>query len=125
MSDTLPTQPPTRPAGTKRPGSRFVRLAVIVMTAALLVEALVGDKGFLATIRARREYEELARQIARMRADNARLRETARALREDPAAIEELARRELGLLRPGETLFIIKDIPSGSPRGSDSPPSKP
>jgi cell division protein FtsB len=32
-------------------------------------------------------------------------------LREDPNAIEELARRELGLIRPGETLFIIKDIP--------------
>jgi cell division protein FtsB len=99
----------------KRPGSRFARMAVIFVTTAVLVEALVGDKGFLATIRARREYDELARQIARMRTENAQLRETARALREDPATIEELARRELGLLRPGETLFIIKDVPPPKP----------
>ena len=25
-------------------------------------------------------------------------------------AIEEIARRELGLIRPGEKLFIIKDV---------------
>jgi len=99
----------------KRLGSRFARMAVIFVTTAVLVEALVGDKGFLATIRARREYDELARQIARMRTENAQLRETARALREAPATIEELARRELGLLRPGETLFIIKDVPPPKP----------
>jgi cell division protein FtsB len=31
-------------------------------------------------------------------------------LRENPQAIEEIARRELGLIRPGEKLFIIKDV---------------
>ncbi len=68
-------------------------------------------KACMATIRARREYTELSAQISRTRTENARLREVARGLREDPNAIEELARRELGLIRPGETLFIIKDIP--------------
>ena len=38
-------------------------------------------------------------------------REEARRLREDPSAIEDLARRELGLIKPGEKLFIVKDIP--------------
>ena len=80
------------------------------MTAVVLIDALVGEKGLLATFRARRGYDQLAGQIARMRAENARLREAARELREDPATIEELARRELGLIRPGETLFIIKDV---------------
>jgi cell division protein FtsB len=32
-------------------------------------------------------------------------------LREEPAAIEEEARRELGLIKPGETLFIVKEVP--------------
>ena len=36
--------------------------------------------------------------------------EMARRLREDPAAIEEQARRELGLIKPGEVLFIVNDI---------------
>ena len=110
MSDTTE---PLSPARVPRPatrGSRVVRLALIVVAAVVLVDALVGEKGLMATIRARREYTELSAQISRTRAENARLRETARSLREDPNAIEELARRELGLIRPGETLFIIKDI---------------
>ena len=43
---------------------------------------------------------------------SAKLRETARRLREDPAAIEEIARRELGLIKRGERVFIVKDLPS-------------
>jgi cell division protein FtsB len=62
-------------------------------------------------MRARHEYDQLAGSIARQRAENARLRDQARRLREDPTAIEEIARRELGLIKPGERVFIVKDIP--------------
>jgi len=34
----------------------------------------------------------------------------ARRLREDPSGIEDQARRELGLIKPGEVLFIVKDV---------------
>ena len=61
-------------------------------------------------MRARRQYDELSATIARQRMDNARLRDAARRLRDDPATIEEIARRELGLIRQGERLFIIKDV---------------
>ena len=57
--------------------------------------------------------------LADVRTDNARLREEARRLQEDPSAIEDLARRELGLIKPGEKLFILKDVPptdSGRPK---------
>jgi len=104
---------PKAPARAPRPpprGSRLVRVALIFITSVVLVDALVGEKGLLATIRKRAEYHDLARQIADIRSENARLREMARRLQEDPAMIEELARRELGLIRPGETLFIIKDV---------------
>ena len=37
------------------------------------------------------------------------LREQARRLREDPSAIAEIATRELGLIKPGERVFIVKD----------------
>ena len=46
----------------------------------------------------------------------ARLRDTARRLREDPATIEEVARRELGLIKPGEQLFIVRDVVPAGPR---------
>ena len=71
---------------------------------------MVGEKGLLAIMTARREYQVLERSLEGVRFQNAQLREEARRLREDPAAIEELARRELGLIRPGEKLFIVKDV---------------
>jgi cell division protein FtsB len=86
---------------------------VLVGAAAIVANALVGDQGLFAMRRARRQYDELAVSIARQRTENARLREEARRLREDPSAIEEIARRDLGLLRPGEKVFIIKDLPPG------------
>ena len=69
-------------------------------------------------LRARREGETLAATIARLRIENAGLSEQARRLREDASAIEEVARRELGLIKPGEKVFIIKDVPP-------APPAKP
>ena len=77
----------------------------------IVVDGLVGERGLLAMMRARRQYDELSATLARQRADNARLRDEARRLSEDPLAIEEIARRELGLIRPGERVFIIKDLP--------------
>ena len=77
----------------------------------LVVDALIGDQGLVATMRARKQYDRLVSDLTRLRAENRSLREEARRLREDPSAIEELARRELGLISPGEKLFIIRDIP--------------
>ena len=87
-----------------------MQAALFLGAVALLANVLVGDQGLLATLRARRQYDELAGIIARQRAENARLRAEARRLREDPEAIEEIARRDLGLIRPGEKVFIIKDL---------------
>lgn len=83
---------------------------VILVGSVLLVDAFVGDKGLVAMMQAREQYRLLEQALAEARADNIRLREEARRLREDPAAIEEIARRELGLIRPGEKLFIIRDV---------------
>jgi cell division protein FtsB len=79
------------------------------MAAAILADGMVGDSGLLAVLRAGRDFRALAIQIDQLRAQNKSLRETARRLREDPATIESLARRELGLMRPGEKVFIIRD----------------
>jgi cell division protein FtsB len=94
------------PGGTRR----IVRVLLLLVASVIVVDALVGEQGLLAMRRARRQSEELAAAIARQRADNARLREEVRRLTEDPDAIEEVARRELGLIKPGEKVFIIKDL---------------
>jgi cell division protein FtsB len=95
---------------------RIVQVLLILGASIIIVDGLVGDRGLLAMLRAQHEYDELAASISRQRADNARLRDQARRLREDPSAIEEIARRELGLIRPGERVFIVKDIPPAKTR---------
>jgi cell division protein FtsB len=102
-----------QPYPTQRPqprGGRILAGLFVFVVCVLVVDALVGDQGVVATIRARKQYDELSADLRRLRAENTGLREEARRLREDPAAIEEIARRELGLMSPGEKLFIIKDI---------------
>ena len=91
-------------------GRRLLRHALVFITLLIVVDAIAGDKGLLALLQARREYSALERSLERARTENAELREMARRLREDPHAIEEQARRELGLIKPGEMLFIIKDV---------------
>ena len=76
----------------------------------LVVDALVGDKGLLETMRARRQFAGVEAALAATRQENARLREQVRRLKEDPASVEAIAREELGLIRPGEMLFIVHDI---------------
>jgi cell division protein FtsB len=95
-------------------GRRVLHVLLIFVAVVIVVDGLVGDRGLLAMLRARQDYDELTATIARQRADNGRLREEARRLREDPAAIEEVARRELGLIKPGEKVFILKDVSPAS-----------
>jgi cell division protein FtsB len=80
----------------------------------VMLDALVGERGLVEIMRARQEYRALEESLTQLRLENARLRDEVRRLHEDPATIEDLARRELGLIRPGEKLFTIRDVPPGS-----------
>lgn len=50
----------------------------------------------------------LESEIACLREENQRLYQEARRLREDPAYAEAVARRQLGFVRPGETVIRLK-----------------
>lgn len=89
--------------------TRLLNYALGFVTIVLVVDALVGDKGLLDTMRARRQYAQLSADLVRKRQENAKLRDQIRRLKEDPTAIESLAREELGLIREGEMLFIVRD----------------
>lgn len=102
----------TQTQTTQRLSRRILAGLFFFVVCVLVVDALVGDQGLVATMRARKQYDQVAGELSRLRSENASLREDARRLREDPAAIEEIARRELGLMSPGEKLFIIRDVES-------------
>jgi len=103
----------TRPArGVVGRGRRLMQIAIGFIACVVVVDAVFGERGLLEKLRVRQQSQALLNDIGRLRQENARLREQARRLREDPRTIEEVARRELGLIREGELVFIIKDVPS-------------
>ena len=101
--------PDSGPRPLVRRGRRLARYMLAFVTVILVIDAVVGEKGLLALLEARRSFAAVERALDQARKDNTALREQARRLREDPTAIEEMARRELGLIKPGEKLFIIKE----------------
>ena len=110
--DDLKKRPSTSSASsptTRRRGRRAVQYVLVFVGCVLVMDALVGEKGLLEMLKKRQEYRTLEQSLADVRTDNARLREEARRLQEDPSAIDDHARRELGLIKPGEKLFIIRD----------------
>jgi cell division protein FtsB len=98
------------PARSFRIWRRALNFLLVFATVVLLVDALVGERGLVATTRARQVADELADKVQRLRRENAALRESARRLKEDPTTIESVARKELGLIRPDEILVVIKDL---------------
>lgn len=111
------TDPPARkalPSQTRgslgRHGRRIALYVLAFIAVVLVIDAIVGEKGLLALLKARRDFHAVEDALQRARQQNSDLREQARRLREDPTAIEEIARRELGLIKPGEKLFIIRDV---------------
>ena len=89
---------------------KMLNLLLGFATVVLLVDALVGEKGLMERLKARRQYLEAVAAYEAAKAENGRLREQVRHLRDDPATAEAIAREELGLIRPGEILFIIRDV---------------
>jgi cell division protein FtsB len=68
-----------------------------------------GDRGILNLVGKRRQVESLRAELEGLRAENARLSSEIAALRTSPRAIERLAREQLGLARPDETVFLIRE----------------
>jgi cell division protein FtsB len=93
----------------RQKGIRYVFLAV---SAAFMINAVVGDNGLLASMKAKRQSQEMQAALNALRVENQQLRNRANRLKNDPTAIEEEARKNLGLIRPGETLVIVKDAPA-------------
>ena len=115
MADEIDRDAARKPDSPQR-GQRVLRVGLVVLTVIVLVDAVVGDKGVFALIRVRDERRALESTVRDVRLENQRLIEQTRRYREDPATIEELARRDLGMIKPGEKLFIIHDLPPQQPR---------
>ncbi|CAN5838672.1 hypothetical protein BH24ACI5_BH24ACI5_24970 [soil metagenome] len=103
-SDTL-LKPPRR-----RHDSPWLRLVLMLATLVVLVDAVFGGRGLAETLKARRLHAEARAELLTLQHANAGLREQARRLSEDPEAIEDVARKELGLIRHGEVRVVVRTV---------------
>lgn len=67
-----------------------------------LFGTFTGDQSLPALLKARRDATALSHRIAALRAENARLKAQAEALRSDATVIEAVARETLGLAKADE-----------------------
>ncbi len=92
--------------------SSAVMAVLLFLALGLVVDGIAGERGWLANRRGKQQLEQAQRELDAVRWQNQALRDLAKRLKSgDPATIEELARRERGFIRPGEKLFIVKDVP--------------
>ena len=100
-------------AGTEASRPRrysYATLALLFVALVLVLDAVAGERGWLANRRAERQCQEAQRLLDQVKRSNAAARDEARRMKSDPAAIEEVARRDLGLMKPGEKVFIVRDV---------------
>ena len=103
------------PAAPRQRGRRLLQYGLLFLGCLLFLDALVGEKGLVENLKARQQFQAIERSLARLKDDNARLSKEVELLRKDPETIEGIARRELGLMKPGEKLFIVKDAEPAAP----------
>jgi cell division protein FtsB len=82
--------------------------------------ALRGPQGVGALVDKHREIRELQERNANASREIERRRERIRRLKDSSSEQEMEIRKQLKLLRPGETTFILPD----SPKDADKPDSK-
>jgi cell division protein FtsB len=77
-------------------------VAIGIVATGLLV---FGGAGAVRVWQLRQEVGALEREIQVLRVEADRLNRTVDRLREDPALVEQIAREDLGMVRPGENVL--------------------
>lgn len=102
-------------------------MLVVVMGLLLLglaLQAIFGPTGHLEMERLEGEIQSLIQKKEALESGNRQMMDEIESLKTDPAAIEKIAREELGLVREGEIKIVTRPDPQGSPgpaaSGNDS-----
>ncbi|MEO8460727.1 MAG: cell division protein FtsB [Dokdonella sp.] len=92
---------------------RYVALLLVIVLIGLQVKLWTGQGGM-------RDVSTLRDRVEQQKADNEKLKARNEALAADvhdlkngDEAVEERARSELGLVKPGEIFYQVVDLPKG------------
>ena len=84
---------------------RGLAAVLLAVTFGYVPYHLYARSGYARYLELRRECAAAESRNTRLRADNDRLAREVEALRTDSRALEQVARAEMGWVRPGEILF--------------------
>ncbi len=94
----------------------------------LLLQDVFGTHGLVAMRHSQQQAAATQKEIDQLNKENLQMQDRVKSLKSDPAAIERIAREEMGLARPGEYIFKIPSKPddsSNSTSPSTTPAQKP
>jgi len=89
------------------------RRFLILFLSFLLILGLLtffGEKGILHLFRIQKELARIQEANKKMEEENQKLKEEVRRLQQEKRYIEEIARRELGMVKKGEIIYQF-DLP--------------
>jgi cell division protein FtsB len=96
----------------RRENKRWLLHLVAFATCAVGLNALIGERGLVERWRLERQAAQVASEVSAIRRENGELRRRIERLTSDPRTIEHIARAQLGLLRRGEMLVLVKRPPT-------------
>lgn len=99
---------------------RYVALILLIVLIALQVRLWTGHGGLRDVLRLERSVAEQEAELEKLRARNAALQAEVENLKHGDEAIEERARSELGLIKPGETFYQVVE-----PAGTETDDARP
>jgi cell division protein FtsB len=89
-------------------GLRPGLILLVCFLALLLLVSVLGDRGLVQLYHMGRAKAQLEREIEALEHENTVLRQEVEAMRRHPSHAEEIARRDLGLVRPGEIIYQFR-----------------
>jgi len=108
---------------TKTWAGRLLAATLVTFLLGYIPYHVYARSGLARTIGLGRDLAGLRARNAELRAENERLAREADGLRSDRAAIERVARADLGWVRPGEILVDLTDHQPGTLGGFPDPPA--
>ena len=85
----------------------WLSAALVAMLLGLQYRLWVGDGGIAHTLRLRQDLERNRAEVEQLRARNAALDASVRSLKSGLDEIEVRARQSLGMVKQGETFYLV------------------
>jgi cell division protein FtsB len=97
---------------------RFLFLLILLLFLFLGFFTFFGDRGILHLVRLQKELNRIKDVNTKIEEENQKLREEVRRLRNEKRYIEEIARKELGMVKEGEIIYQF-DLPNDKKESMD------